>query len=169
MSKRSIEGLRKAGMSEADITMRINGIVDLLEKNGKMTKKQVGLHFHKGEGWAGTYINEGIVQGKIVCIRRKFPQHFIAKSTAQAAAQATLPQPTSGTMTREVELPGHVWHTLRILQTYYGDRSDLDTMASIILTHANDLVISKHISLTAIEEEVQRHDDAMSKLKRGYA
>ncbi len=169
MSKKSMEILRKAGMSEADILMRINGIVALLEKNGAMTKKQVAIVFHKGESWAGTYINEGILQGKIVCTRRKFPQHFVAASTIRTEAQASLPKPSDSLQPVQVTAPGHVWKTLQILQAYYGYKTTEEALTAIVMQEANDLVISKRISLTAIEEEMQRHGEAMAKLKKGYA
>lgn len=169
MSNRSLSRLRQAGMTEADITMRVDGIVDLLEKAGKMTKKQVAIHFHKGESWAGTYINEGIVQGKIVCTRRKFPQHFAAASTVRAETQLELPKPADGLIPVQMTVPGHVWKTLQILRAYHGYPTTEETLTSVVMTEANNLVITKRISLSAIEDEMLRHEEVMAKLKKGYA
>jgi hypothetical protein len=155
-------------MTAEDVNMRVSGIEHMLEKEGPLTIKEIAYRLKKAEGWAGMYLQIGERQGVFYRHRVKQPVKWNAvKNIPKGTGGALLPPAAEPVQALITELPVDVVRTLRVLSIYHQTNTMEETIAFCIRAYSAQVVIKDHVSLSAIEEELNRHDVAMARLRKG--
>jgi hypothetical protein len=153
-------------MSQQDISMRVAAIAEFLDRHGPSTAKTIGLSLGHSESYAIPYLQAGRESRKLVEVSRKqpikwgLPRHL----STLPLLPTTEGLPMVGFSFKASEGFGK---TIEVLRVFHGYQTVADVIIHAVNQHAADVTVKHRISLKAIEEEMDRHAAAMSRLRKG--
>jgi hypothetical protein len=155
-----------SGMHQSDINMRVAAVVDFLDRHGPSTTKTISLSLGHSENYATPYLQAGRESGKIVEVSRKQPIKWgLPKHLAPRLLPALKATPAAGTET--VSVAPNIMKTIKVLRIFHGYETNEEVVAHAINQHAAEVVTRHKVSLRLIEEEMDRHEAEMTKLRKG--
>lgn len=165
---KAVEATLRA-MTSTDVQMRVGGITRILEAEKKpLTAKEIGYRLKKTEGWAGVYLQIGERQGIFYRTRITTPVKWGLVADIPKTVHGPLLPPAAVPVAVQISaLPVDVIRTLRVLEVYHKCSGLEETVAFCIRSYSAHVVIKDRVSLVAIEEELNRHDAMMERLRKG--
>lgn len=155
-------------MAPADIAMRVSSIVRLLEKDGPLSAKQVAARLKHSEGWAGMYLAIGEMQHEVYRVKTSLPVLWGATSSAPPKLiQLPLPDAVATVDVGPLALPAATEKLLLTLQVFHGCKTMEETIVFIAREHATRVMLESRVSLSAIMDELDRHETEIERLRKG--
>lgn len=152
-------------MKSGKVRMRLDACIKVIKEMGPASAKQISNALGYGNTWALPFLKMGAATGELMVVRNKRPQLYDLPPEERGVKIHYAKDTTPAEYV--IELPNHTILILKAI-AYMFQTSEEHVLTDLISAKATSITVEHRTSLENVIVEMQRHDKAMVRLKKGY-